>query len=71
MDLGLGFDDSDFERKQKTTAGTKTSYNAKVCTSLVSMAHTKLRSVAELHGLMICHAIVTKCYRFGVLHGIH
>ncbi|KAK7101189.1 uncharacterized protein C8orf76 homolog [Littorina saxatilis] len=34
MDLGLGFDDSDFERKEKITAGTKTSYNAKVCNPL-------------------------------------
>ncbi|XP_076441238.1 uncharacterized protein C8orf76 homolog [Babylonia areolata] len=34
MDLGLGFDDDDFERKQKTTAGTKTSYNAKICSPL-------------------------------------
>ena len=49
MDLGLGFDDSDFERKEKTTAGTKTSYNARVCNPLVSIQYTqRIRSSCGL-----------------------
>ena len=61
MDLGLGFDDSDFERKEKTTAGTKTSYNARVCNPLVSIQYTqRIRSSC---GLPFSSAFCPNIYR--------
>lgn len=37
MDLGLGFDDDDFESKKSDHQGIKKSYNAKFCHEYVSM----------------------------------
>ena len=37
MDLGLGFDDEDFESKKQSGQENKKSYNAKFCSEYVSI----------------------------------